>query len=55
MDGMYWTSWRVCGSEISLLSKFNSGRFAVPWKDTEGVLKEMGIPMTIYTPISTSS
>ncbi|KAI4522261.1 hypothetical protein K525DRAFT_176667, partial [Schizophyllum commune Loenen D] len=30
--------------------KFNSGRFAVPWKDTEGVLKEMGIPMTIYTP-----
>ncbi|KAL1672326.1 hypothetical protein EV122DRAFT_224883 [Schizophyllum commune] len=35
--------------------KFNSGRFSVPWKDTEGVLRDMGIGMTVYTPISTVS
>ncbi|KAI5830412.1 hypothetical protein K523DRAFT_302804 [Schizophyllum commune Tattone D] len=35
--------------------KFNSGRFSVPWKDTEGVLRDMGIGMTIYMPISTVS
>ncbi|KAF8967122.1 hypothetical protein BDZ97DRAFT_1917067 [Flammula alnicola] len=30
--------------------RFNSGKFAVPWADTEGVLNDLGVSMTIYTP-----
>jgi ADP-ribose 1''-phosphate phosphatase len=32
------------------VSRFNSGKFGVPWTDTEDVLKELGVGMTIYTP-----
>ncbi|KAF5321388.1 hypothetical protein D9619_000711 [Psilocybe cf. subviscida] len=30
--------------------RFNSGKFAVPWADTEAVLQELKVEMTIYTP-----
>lgn len=31
-------------------SRFNSGKFAVPWGDTEQVLKELGVAMIVYDP-----
>ncbi|KAL0577157.1 ADP-ribose 1''-phosphate phosphatase [Marasmius crinis-equi] len=30
--------------------RFNSGKFGVPWEDTEKILQELGVRMTIYTP-----
>jgi ADP-ribose 1''-phosphate phosphatase len=30
--------------------RFNSGKFAVPWEDTEAILKDLGVQMTIYSP-----
>ncbi|KAF9485905.1 hypothetical protein BDN70DRAFT_870849 [Pholiota conissans] len=30
--------------------RFNSGKFAVPWEETEAVLTTLGVSMTIYTP-----
>ncbi|KAF9533052.1 hypothetical protein CPB83DRAFT_845738 [Crepidotus variabilis] len=30
--------------------RFNSGKFAVPWRQTEEILQELDVPMTIYTP-----
>ncbi|KAF8195532.1 hypothetical protein BJ912DRAFT_1056765 [Pholiota molesta] len=30
--------------------RFNSGKFAVPWEDTEAILKALNVSMTIYTP-----
>ncbi|KAK1230835.1 ADP-ribose 1''-phosphate phosphatase [Marasmius sp. AFHP31] len=30
--------------------RFNSGKFSVPWEDTEQILQELGVKMTIYTP-----
>ncbi|KAF8901267.1 hypothetical protein CPB85DRAFT_1324277 [Mucidula mucida] len=32
-------------------SKINSGKFGVPWEETEAVLQEIGVTMTIYEPI----
>ena len=34
---------------MSITSRFNSGKFAVPWEDTEAVLNELSVEMTIYT------
>lgn len=31
-----------------ICSKFNSGIFAVPWEDTQKVLEELGVEMTVY-------
>lgn len=30
--------------------RFNSGKFAVPWVDTEAILKELEVSMVIYVP-----
>ncbi|GLB38586.1 putative macro domain containing protein [Lyophyllum shimeji] len=30
--------------------RFNSGKFGVPWTDTEAILKELGTSMIVYTP-----
>ncbi|PPQ67993.1 hypothetical protein CVT25_000473 [Psilocybe cyanescens] len=30
-------------------NRFNSGKIAVPWADTEAVLKDLNVTMTIYT------
>jgi len=30
--------------------RFNSGKFGVPWEDTEYILEEMGVPMVVYSP-----
>ncbi|KIY65021.1 hypothetical protein CYLTODRAFT_438009 [Cylindrobasidium torrendii FP15055 ss-10] len=32
--------------------RFNSGKFAVPWEQTEAVLKELGVDMTVYQPLN---
>ena len=37
--------------DIFLSSRINSGQFAVPWEDTEAILKDLGVHMTVYTPI----
>lgn len=31
-------------------SRFNSGKFAVPWADTEAVLDDLNVSMIVYTP-----
>ena len=35
---------------LFFISRFNSGKFAVPWEDTEAILKDFGVHMTIYSP-----
>lgn len=40
---------RESAKEISAC-KFNSGLFKVPWEHTAGVIDEVGLDMTIYTP-----
>lgn len=37
-----------------VISRFNSGKFAVPWEDTEAILKDFGVHMTIYSPTNTT-
>lgn len=32
------------------LSRFNSGKFGVPWEDTEAILEELGVEMVVYSP-----
>ncbi|KAK0503641.1 hypothetical protein EDD18DRAFT_1344490 [Armillaria luteobubalina] len=31
--------------------RINSGKFGVPWVDTERILEELGVEMTIYDPV----
>ncbi|KAK0487097.1 hypothetical protein IW261DRAFT_1445855 [Armillaria novae-zelandiae] len=31
--------------------RINSGKFGVPWVDTEKILEELGVVMTIYDPV----
>jgi hypothetical protein len=40
--------------DIFLSSRINSGKFDVPWEDTEAILKDLGVHMTVYTPIDAS-
>lgn len=45
----------VCHLNVQFLhyivsSRFNSGKFAVPWEQTEQVLNELGVRMTVYDP-----
>ncbi|KAF8236067.1 hypothetical protein L208DRAFT_1391519 [Tricholoma matsutake] len=30
--------------------RFNSGKFGVPWEDTEAILEELGVEMVVYSP-----
>ena len=31
-------------------SRFNSGKFGVPWEHTEAILNEIGVEMAVYSP-----
>ncbi|KIK01914.1 hypothetical protein K443DRAFT_678052 [Laccaria amethystina LaAM-08-1] len=33
--------------------RFNSGKFAVPWQDTEAIIKELEMEMVVYDPVTT--
>jgi len=44
----------LIGSIFRVVSRINSGKFAVPWEDTEAILKDSGVHMTIYTPTDTA-
>ena len=33
-------------------SRFNSGKFGVPWEDTEAILEELGVEMVVYSPVA---
>jgi hypothetical protein len=35
---------------IILHSRFNSGKFGVPWEDTEAILEELEVEMVVYNP-----
>ena len=40
-------------SLITILSRFNSGKFAVPWQDTEAIIKQLEMEMVVYDPVTT--
>ncbi|KAF8073563.1 hypothetical protein FPV67DRAFT_753041 [Lyophyllum atratum] len=44
----------VDGKELHAC-RFNSGKFGVPWVDTEAILKELSTPILIYTPTGDAS
>ncbi|TFK40733.1 ADP-ribose 1''-phosphate phosphatase [Crucibulum laeve] len=35
--------------------RFNSGKFAVAWTDTEAILKDLGVEMVVYEPVEVSA
>ena len=40
-------------SLLTTLSRFNSGKFAVPWQDTEAIIKQLEMEMVVYDPVTT--
>lgn len=36
------------------VSRFNSGKFGVPWEETEAVLQDLRVSMVVYEPPSDS-
>lgn len=37
---------------LYLVSRFNSGKFGVPWEETEAVLQDLRVSMVVYEPPS---
>ena len=51
MAFFFWlNSWSLL---ITILSRFKSGKFAVPWQDTEAIIKQLEMEMVVYDPVTT--
>ena len=46
---------QVTSNIVSHQSRFNAGLFNVPWEETQAVLEELGVVMTIYEPVDPST